>query len=94
MSLHLVPQWLLLQMYDWVDPYRLVCAPTIAGLRPLVYCFAGASADRPLDWNGRRPLGLDWELSALANDWNRTGNRPMLGVDSYPRLYIITYRLY
>ena len=70
MSLYLVPQWLLARTYDWVDLYRLVCAPTIAGFRPLVYCFARVSASaRPSsDWNGRRPFGLEWER--LPDDWN------------------------
>ena len=111
MSLYLVPQWLLPRTYDWVDPYHLVCAPTIAGLRPLVYCFAGASASAgpssqlewpTSSWTGMgtilfRTTGmgtilssgrLEWELDSLLNDWNCTGSRPMLGVDSYPRLYI------
>ena len=100
-SLYLVPQCLLPRTYDGVDPYRLVCVPTIAGLRLLVYFFARASASAGpssrLEWPTSSWTGLgtilssgrlEWELSSLPNDWNCTGNRPMLGVDSYPRLYI------
>ena len=85
MSLYLVPQWLLPRKYDWVDPYRLVCAPTIAGLRPLVYCFARASAlagssSRPepptTSWAGLGTIlssgRLEWELASLPDDWNGT----------------------
>ena len=88
MSLYLVPQWLLPRTYDWVDPYRLVCVPTIASLRPLVYCFARASASaRPssrLEWPTSSWTGmgttlslerLKWELSSLLDDWN--GNYPL-----------------
>ena len=72
MLLYLVPQWLLPRMYDWVDTYHLVCAPTIA----VFVLSSTASLERalrlecPPDWNGRRPLELEWELSTLPNDWN------------------------
>ena len=85
MSLYLVPQWLLPRTYDWVDPYRLVCVPMIAGLRPLVYCFARASASAGpssrLEWPTSSWTGmgtilssgrLEWELASLPDDWNGT----------------------
>ena len=34
------------------------------------------------------PFWMEWELSSLPSDWNRTGNIPIPGVDSYSRLYI------
>ena len=85
MSLYLVFQWLLPRTHDWVDPYRLACVPKIAGLRPLVYCFARASASaRPssrLEWPTFSWTGmgtslssgrLEWELASLPDDWNGT----------------------
>ena len=35
------------------------------------------------------PTAYGWNANCRYSiDWNRTGNRPMRGVDSYPRLYI------
>ena len=65
MSFYLVPQWFLPRTYDWVDPYRLVCVPMIAGLLPLVYCLSErfgwtilspGMPDVLLDWTGNYPL--------------------------------------
>ena len=93
MSLYLVPQWLLPRTYDWVDPYCLVCAPAIAGLRPLIYCFARASASAGpssrLEWPTSSWTGmgttlssgrLEWELASLPDDWNGT-SRTALEID-------------